>query len=146
MDGEIVFEEEKLNVNFTIQPLVSLKSKRLGTMLMIEDISSEKRMKSTMSRYMDPGLTDQLLASGGDLLGGRNVEATVLFSDIRAFTTLTEELGAQGTVALLNEYFTVMVNCITQDGGTLDKFIGVPSGNSPTRSNSIPRMYLAKPT
>ena len=124
MDAEITIGEEKLNVNLTIQPLVSLKAKRLGTMLMIEDISNEKRMKSTMSRYMDPGLADQLLASGGDALGGQSVEATVLFSDIRSFTTLTEELGAQGTVALLNEYFSIMVNCITQEGGMLDKFIG----------------------
>ena len=124
MDTEMTIGEEKLNVNFTIQPLISLKGKRLGTMLMIEDISSEKRMKSTMSRYMDPGLADQLLAGGGDILGGQSVEATVLFSDIRSFTTLTEELGAQGTVLLLNEYFTIMVNCITQEGGMLDKFIG----------------------
>ncbi len=124
MDSEIAFGDETLNVNVTLQPLISLTGKRLGTMLMIEDISSEKRMKSTMSRYMDPGLADQLLASGSDLLGGQSVEATVLFSDIRSFTTLTEELGAQGTVALLNEYFTIMVNCITQEGGMLDKFIG----------------------
>ena len=124
MDGEIISDGEKLNVNLTIQPLISLKDKRLGTMLMIEDISSEKRMKSTMSRYIDPSLADQLLASGGDLLGGQSVEATVLFSDIRSFTTLTEELGAQGTVALLNEYFSAMVDCITLQGGMLDKFIG----------------------
>ncbi len=124
MDGEIISDGEKLNVNLTIQPLISLKGKRLGTMLMIEDISSEKRMKSTMSRYIDPGLADQLLASGGDLLGGQSVEATVLFSDIRSFTSLTEELGAQGTVALLNEYFSAMVGCITLEGGMLDKFIG----------------------
>jgi adenylate cyclase len=124
MDAEIVVRGEKLSVNFTLQPLISLKGKRLGSMLMIEDISSEKRMKSTMARYMDPGLADQLLAAGGEALGGASVEATMLFSDIRSFTTLTEELGAQGTVALLNEYFTLMVQCITDEGGMLDKFIG----------------------
>jgi hypothetical protein len=48
-------------------------------MLMIEDISSEKRLKSTMSRYMDPGIADKLVASGADMLGGQSVEATVLF-------------------------------------------------------------------
>src|SRR3546814_13567140 len=91
---------------------------------MIEDISSEKRMKSTMSRYMDPGLADQLLKGGEDILGGKNTTATVLFSDIRGFTTLTEELGPQGTVSLLNEYFTIMVDCIQREEGMLDKFIG----------------------
>jgi adenylate cyclase len=57
-------------------------------------------------------------------MGGQSSVATVLFSDIRSFTTLTEELGPQGTVSLLNEYFTIMVDCITNEGGMLDKFIG----------------------
>ncbi len=124
MDAGLEARGEKLSVNLTVQPLISLKGGRAGTLLMIENISNEKRMKSTMARYMDPGLADRLLAAGGEILGGASVEATVLFSDIRSFTTLTEELGAQGTVALLNEYFTIMVNCITQEGGMLDKFIG----------------------
>ncbi|HVZ65200.1 MAG TPA: GAF domain-containing protein [Lacunisphaera sp.] len=123
MDAEMEARGEKLSVNLTLQPLISLKGKRVGTLLMVENISNEKRMKSTMARYMDPGLADRLLAEGAEALGGQSVEATVLFSDIRSFTTLTEELGAQGTVALLNEYFTLMVNCITAEGGMLDKFI-----------------------
>jgi len=126
MDAELVFADEATSANVTILPLISSEDKKLGSMVMIEDISSEKRMKSTMSRYMDPGLADQLMNAGDsdDFLGGRSADATVLFSDIRSFTTLTESLGPQGTVAMLNEYFTIMVDCITEEGGMLDKFIG----------------------
>lgn len=124
MDAELEFSGAKLSINLTILPLMSQEKKKLGTMIMMEDISSEKRMKQTMSRYMDPSISDQLLAGDKDFLAGKTVEATVLFSDLRGFTTMAEELGAQGTVALLNEYFTIMVECIQHEGGMLDKFIG----------------------
>ncbi|MBT4932743.1 MAG: GAF domain-containing protein [Rhodospirillaceae bacterium] len=132
MDAEMVVgsEEEEtietLSTNITFLPLVDGEMKKLGSMVMIEDISSEKRMKSTMSRYMDPTLADQMMSGsdGGDMMGGLDTVATVLFSDIRSFTTITETLGAQGTVEFLNEYFEIMVDCITSEGGMLDKFIG----------------------
>jgi adenylate cyclase len=123
-DAPLHVGDEKLSVNFTVQPLLNIDHKRIGSMMVIEDISNEKRLKSTMARYMDPGIADRLVASGAELLGGQNVEATVMFSDIRGFTTLTEQLGAHGTVALLNEYFTLMVDCIQHEEGMLDKFIG----------------------
>jgi len=124
MDAELAFADRSVSVNVSVLPLLSGEEKKLGTMVMLEDISSEKRMKSTMSRYMDPKLADQLMAGGEDILGGKVVDVTVLFSDIRSFTTLTESLGAQGTVSFLNDYFTLMVDCLQAEGGMLDKFIG----------------------
>lgn len=124
MDEEIVINGEPHSVNITIHPLSNSKKESLGTMIMIEDFSTEKRMKSTMSRYMDASLTDTLMDAENDILGGTKSQATVLFSDIRSFTTITETLGAEGTVQLLNEYFSVMVDCIQSEGGMLDKFIG----------------------
>ncbi|HYC38799.1 MAG TPA: GAF domain-containing protein [Usitatibacter sp.] len=124
MDAEMTVNGERVSTNLTALPLVAAEGKRLGSMLLIEDISNEKRLKSTMSRYMDPGIADQLLSSGAEALGGQGTMATVLFSDIRAFTTISEALGPQGTVAFLNEYFELMVECIQREGGMLDKFIG----------------------
>jgi adenylate cyclase len=126
MDVEIVFGDRPVSINLTVLPLASGDGKQLGTLLMIEDISTEKRVKATMARYMDPAIAARMLDSKGDtsLLGGASTRATVLFSDIRGFTTLSEELGAQGTVAFLNEYFSLMVECIAHEEGMLDKFIG----------------------
>ena len=126
LDMELVFAGEKVSANVTVLPMVSGEGASLGTLVMIEDISDAKRAKSTLSRYMDPGIAAQMLSGGGEdeILGGKDTTATVLFSDIRGFTTITESLGAQGTVALLNDYFELMVGCISEQGGMLDKFIG----------------------
>lgn len=125
-DVELVFGGDTVSANVTVLPMQSGEDEALGTLCMIEDISDAKRAKSTLSRYMDPGVAAQMLSGGGEdeFLGGKDTTATVLFSDIRGFTTITESLGAQGTVALLNDYFELMVGCITDQGGMLDKFIG----------------------
>src|SRR6185369_9139584 len=126
LDAEMEFSGQKVSVNVAIQPLMSAEGKKLGAMLMLEDISAEKRMKSTMSRYMDPGIAARLMGSGeqDDILGGKSAVATIMFTDIRGFTPITESLGAQGTVGFLNDYFTLMVEEIGKADGMLDKFIG----------------------
>jgi adenylate cyclase len=126
MDAELAVDGETVSVNVTVLPLLSSDDAQLGTLVMLEDISSEKRVKSTLARYMDPDLADRLLAAGPqeEVLGGNESVATVLFSDIRSFTTLAEQLGPHPTVTLLNDYFARMVDCISQEGGMLDKFVG----------------------
>ena len=126
MDAELRVADETVSANVTVLPLLAADGAHLGTMVMIEDISTEKRVKSTLSRYMDPDLADRLLSAdaGEEILGGTESIASVLFSDVRSFTTIAEQLGPHGTVAMLNDYFERMVACISAQSGMLDKFIG----------------------
>jgi len=124
MDVQLDVRDGSMFANLTFVHLLDQHQQRLGKMMMIEDISSEKRMRSTLSKHMDPTIANNLLDDSEDILGGKDTRATILFSDIRSFTSISEELGALGTVNLLNEYFTLMVDCIRAEGGMLDKFIG----------------------
>ncbi|MBX7218429.1 MAG: GAF domain-containing protein [Blastocatellia bacterium] len=96
-----------------------------GALVVMDDISDEKRLKSTMYRYMTQELAERLLQSGADArLGGDRKDVSVLFSDIREYTKLTEAMRPEDVVQMLNEYFETMVDAIFKQKGTLDKYIG----------------------
>jgi len=124
MDVELHVQGGSMFANLTFVHLRDQHQQHLGKMMMLEDISLEKRMRSTLSKHMDPTIANNLLDDSDDILGGKDTRATILFSDIRSFTSISEKLGALGTVNLLNDYFTLMVDCIRAEGGMLDKFIG----------------------
>ena len=115
---------DSLSVNLTTSPLLSTDGIPIGYTLVLDDISREKRVRSTMARYMAKEVVDKVLLAGEDALTASTHEATVLFSDIRGFATISENLGTHQTVAMLNQYFEEMVEVIFANGGILDKYIG----------------------
>ncbi|MDO9070306.1 MAG: adenylate/guanylate cyclase domain-containing protein, partial [Deltaproteobacteria bacterium] len=82
-------------------------------------------LRDTFSRYVSPELCEEILKNPGLLaLGGRRQEVTVLFADIRNFTSMSEAMAPEAVVEVLNTYFTEMVDLVFKYKGTLDKFVG----------------------
>jgi adenylate cyclase len=83
----------------------------------------KRRIRDMFGTYVSPRVVDQIIGNPPEL-GGQDKELTVLFSDIRGFTTLSENMSPQALVNHLNEYLTAMTGIILEYEGTLDKYVG----------------------
>jgi adenylate cyclase len=84
-----------------------------------------RQVREAFSRYLSPVLVDQLAEQPERLaLGGENRELTLLFSDIRGFTSFSEEMEPQALARFMNDFLTPMTAAIQAQGGTIDKYIG----------------------
>ncbi len=117
--------EGSLNINVHALPLATEKGKHLGVVVIADDITQEQRLMSTLCRYVTRQVAEEIMKDRDRIkLGGNRSNVTVLFSDIRNFTTMSEQLEAEEVVTMLNSYFTRMLDPIFRYEGTLDKFIG----------------------
>ena len=84
-----------------------------------------RQVRGAFSRYMSPALVAQLAEDPSRLkLGGEMREMTILFADIRGFTTISEQFDAEGLTTFINRYLTPMTNVILERKGTIDKYMG----------------------
>ena len=116
------FTEKDLQIctGMASQAAISIQNARLASR-----IEKEAQTRAQISRLIPPSVVEQVLK--GELViekGGRVTEVTMLFSDIRGFTTMSDGRPPQEIVNTLNEYFEVMVDILFKYSGTLDKFVG----------------------
>ena len=97
----------------------------IGVMIIINDVTENKIIKESFSRYVAHQVVERMLNGTKKVcLNGIQKEVTVLFADIRGFTSLSERCDPEKVVFMLNKFFSLMVDVIFKYEGTLDKFIG----------------------
>ncbi|PID85052.1 MAG: hypothetical protein CSB13_10005 [Chloroflexi bacterium] len=109
-------------LNLTISPLRDVAEESLGVAMVLNDISETKRLES-VRRYLPPALVDQVRDVDAAQRPQRRV-MSVLFADVRGFSTFSENLDSEELIEVINGYFTEAVKAISHYGGLTDKFMG----------------------
>jgi len=139
--AEGIYRGEKDEMDFSLKasPLVSRQNKREGLTLIFTDQSRERELEKTVktvkeerrlikdmfSRYVSQEIASRIVANPDLIhLGGDKREATVLFADIRGYTSFSEGRDPEYIINILNEYFSEAVEIVLKHHGYIDKFIG----------------------
>ena len=109
-----------------------LKEQSVQLMAYARDLSlshkktkEEEELTNRLSRYVGKDLVEKLInTKNGVFFENERKDLTVLFADIRSFTTITESMETEDVVSMLNQYFDIMVDIIFRNNGILDKFVG----------------------
>lgn len=122
----LVFESTSIYMDFSL-PIFGMLLSLIGIIVyrVMTEEREKRRIKSMFGKYVSKQVVDQMVEQGAQPeLGGVDKELTVLFSDIRGFTTLSESMTPQELVNHLNAYLSAMTDIILEFEGTLDKYVG----------------------
>ncbi|MBI1862325.1 MAG: adenylate/guanylate cyclase domain-containing protein [Deltaproteobacteria bacterium] len=122
-----LFKYRSVDIGLLLPLFLSAASTFEGLLyLALVEGREKRRMQSTLSKYLSPEVTKTLIETGQDphAEDGRQQEITILFTDIRSFTTISEAHPAPEVVHHLNNYLGRMTEIIFNEAGTLDKFVG----------------------
>lgn len=115
-----------------VSPLQATHEQPTGVTIVVDDLTEQKQLEAevqqvrgTFERYVSPRVVEQLLSDPSRVqLGGARQEVTILFADIRGFTSFSERVEAEILFEILNRHLTLAAEAVLEQEGTLDKFIG----------------------
>jgi adenylate cyclase len=122
------YSQQRLLIDFTY-PLLSTTAIYLTLIFssFVREQAQRRQIRSAFGRYLSPALVEQLAQAPEKLaLGGEEREMTIMFSDVRGFTTISESFkhDPQGLTKLMNRFLTPLTNAILARKGTIDKYMG----------------------
>ncbi len=117
-----------VNLSMNLSPLKDAKEETLGVAIVVDDLTEKKKLEALRDmfrRYVSPTVIEELLSDPDKLkLGGQRQEISILFADIREFTSFSEKLPPEELVGNLNRYLSLAAQAVLEHEGTLDKFMG----------------------
>jgi len=121
-------ERGTVSLSMNLSPLKDAEDRTQGVAIVVDDLTETKRLRAVhdmFRRYLSPAVVDRLPPDPAELkLGGRRREVSILFADIRHFTSFSEKLPPEEVMDTLNRYLSMAAEAILAYEGTLDKFMG----------------------